>query len=228
MFFAWGYIVSEKGQAGTRRLAFFIYTGWKVKNKEEKTMRKGFCVWLTGLPCSGKTTIALELMAMLNTRGRKVTLLDGDVVRPWLSRELGFSKSDRTMNITRVGHIAELLTAHGAAVVCSLVSPYREAREEVRNMMGRMFVEVWVDTDAGTCEARDVKGMWKEARNGRRPNFTGLDDPYEPPAVPELTICTMNETPRQSAERIFRHLASGGYVEARAERRQQHEPVGAL
>ena len=90
-------------------------------------MQKGFCVWLTGLPCSGKTTIAMELISMLTSRGRKVTLLDGDIVRPWLSRELGFSKSDRAMNITRVGHIAELLTSHGAAVICSLVSPYREA-----------------------------------------------------------------------------------------------------
>jgi adenylyl-sulfate kinase len=191
-------------------------------------MQKGFCVWLTGLPCSGKTTIAVELISMLSKRGRQVTLLDGDAVRPWLSRELGFSKSDRAMNITRVGHIAELLTFHGAAVICSLVSPYREAREQVRNMIGRNFVEVWVSTDANICENRDVKGMWKEARNGRRPNFTGLDDPYEPPAVPEITIDTIHETPRMSAERIFRYLASYGHLDDAMAERRQHGPVATL
>ena len=191
-------------------------------------MQKGFCVWLTGLPCSGKTTIATELISMLSNRGRKVTLLDGDVVRPWLSKELGFSKSDRAMNITRVGHIAELLTSHGAAVLCSLVSPYREAREQVRTMIGLDFIEVWVRTDAGTCESRDVKGMWKEARCGKRPNFTGLDDPYEPPTDAEIKIDTVNETPRQSADRIFRYLSSCGYLDAVAERRQHHGPVATL
>jgi sulfate adenylyltransferase len=190
-------------------------------------MQKGFCVWLTGLPCSGKTTIALELISILRGRGRKVTLLDGDVVRPWLSKELGFSKSDRAANITRVGHIAELLTSHGAAVICSLVSPYRKAREEVRSMIGRDFVEVWVSTEANICESRDVKGMWKEARNGRRPNFTGLDDPYEPPVGPEITIDTVRETPLQSAERIWGYLSSCGYLDVPAERRQ-HGPVAAL
>jgi adenylyl-sulfate kinase len=191
-------------------------------------MRKGFCVWLTGLPCSGKTTIAVELTGMLSSIGRRVTLLDGDAVRPWLSKELGFSRSDRAANITRVGHIAEMLTSHGAAVICSLVSPYREARDQVRTMIGRDFVEVWVRTDADTCERRDVKGMWKEARRGKRPNFTGLDDPYEPPASAEIDIDTIHETPRQSAERIFGYLASCGHLDALTERRLQHGAVAAL
>ncbi len=95
-------------------------------------------------------------------------------------------------------------------------------------MIGRDFVEVWVNTDASTCENRDVKGMWKEARNGRRPNFTGLDDPYEPPVIPEITIDTVHETPRQSAERIFNHLSSRGYLDVFVERRKQHGAVATV
>lgn len=192
-------------------------------------MQKGFCVWLTGLPCSGKTTIARELISMLGLKDRRATLLDGDLVRPWLSKELGFSKDDRSANITRVGHIAEMLAQHGAAVICSLVSPYREAREQVRKMIGEDFVEVWVCTDPKTCAVRDVKGMWQEALNGKRPNFTGFDDPYEPPARAEIIIDTVNETAQQSAQRIFDYLLSGGYLDSRtSERRPQHDSVAAF
>lgn len=191
-------------------------------------MQKGFCVWLTGLPCSGKTTIAEELIKMLDKLGRRVTLLDGDLVRPWLSKELGFSKDDRTANITRVGHIAQMLASHGAAVICSLVSPYREAREQVRNMVGKDFVEVWVCADPATCATRDVKGMWKEAKSGKRPNFTGLDDPYEPPARAEIIIDTSNETPKQSAQHVLDHLLSSGYLDRAPERSQKHEAMATI
>ncbi len=175
--------------------------------------KQGFCVWLTGLPCSGKSTIAEILSVMLQARGRKVTLLDGDVVRTHLSKGLGFSKEDRIANILRVGFVASEIVKHNGVVICALVSPYRSARNQVRNMMeeGR-FIEVFVDAPVEVCEQRDTKGLYKKAREGLIKGFTGVDDPYEPPEAPEVHIDTTKLTPEEGAKKILEYLIAEGFI----------------
>ncbi|WP_448588136.1 bifunctional sulfate adenylyltransferase/adenylylsulfate kinase [Thermocrinis sp.] len=168
---------------------------------------QGFCIWLTGLPCSGKSTIARMLKTALEVRGRKVTLLDGDVVRTYLSEGLGFSKEDRIKNILRVGFVASEIVKHDGVVICALVSPYKMAREQVRSMMEEgKFIEVYVNAPIEVCEVRDVKGMYKKAKEGLIKGFTGIDDPYEPPENPEIEIDTTKLSPNESVERILNYL----------------------
>ncbi len=175
--------------------------------------RQGFCLWLTGLPSAGKSTIAEIVATMLQARGKTVTLLDGDVVRTHLSKGLGFSKEDRITNVLRVGFVASEVVRHNGVAICALVSPYRSAREGVRNMMpeGR-FIEVFVDTPVEVCEARDVKGLYKKARMGLIRNFTGVDDPYEPPVDPEIHIRTTELSPEESARKILEYLVREGFL----------------
>lgn len=169
--------------------------------------KQGFCIWLTGLPCSGKSTIAEVLSVMLQARGKRVTLLDGDVVRTHLSKGLGFSEEDRITNILRVGFVASEIVKHNGVVICALVSPYRSARNQVRNMMEEgKFIEVFVDAPIEVCEVRDVKGMYRKAKEGLIKGFTGVDDPYEPPEAPEVHIDTAKLTPEESARRILEYL----------------------
>ncbi|AAC07134.1 sulfate adenylyltransferase [Aquifex aeolicus VF5] len=175
--------------------------------------KQGFCVWLTGLPCAGKSTIAEILATMLQARGRKVTLLDGDVVRTHLSRGLGFSKEDRITNILRVGFVASEIVKHNGVVICALVSPYRSARNQVRNMMEEgKFIEVFVDAPVEVCEERDVKGLYKKAKEGLIKGFTGVDDPYEPPVAPEVRVDTTKLTPEESALKILEFLKKEGFI----------------
>jgi len=175
--------------------------------------KQGFCVWLTGLPCSGKSTIAEILSVMLKARGRKVTLLDGDVVRTHLSKGLGFSKEDRITNILRVGFVASEIVKHNGVVICALVSPYRSARNQVRNMMEEgKFIEVFVDAPIEVCEERDVKGMYKKAKEGIIKGFTGVDDPYEYPESPEIHIDTTTLKPEESARKILEYLIKEGFI----------------
>ena len=175
--------------------------------------KQGFCIWLTGLPCSGKSTIAEILSVMLQARGRKVTLLDGDVVRTHLSKGLGFSKEDRVTNILRVGFVASEIVKHNGVVICALVSPYRSARNQVRSMMEEgKFIEVFVDAPIEVCESRDVKGMYRKAKEGLIKGFTGVDDPYEPPEAPEVRIDTTKLTPEESAKKIIEHLIMEGFI----------------
>ena len=175
--------------------------------------RQGFCVWLTGLPCSGKSTIANILKIMLEEKGRKVTLLDGDVVRTHLSQGLGFSKEDRIKNILRVGFVASEIVKHDGVVIVALVSPYKMAREEVRSMLPEgKFIEVFVDAPVEVCEQRDVKGLYKKARQGLIKGFTGIDDPYEPPDNPEVHIDTTKLSPEESAEKILEFLRKEGFI----------------
>jgi len=175
--------------------------------------RQGFCIWLTGLPCSGKSTVAEILSVMLQARGRKVTLLDGDVVRTHLSKGLGFSREDRITNILRVGFVASEIVKHNGVVICALVSPYRSARNQVRNMMEEgKFIEVFVDAPVEVCEARDVKGMYRKAKAGLIKGFTGVDDPYEPPEAPEVHIDTSKLSPEKSARKILEFLAKEGFI----------------
>jgi len=159
--------------------------------------QQGFCVWFTGLSGAGKSTIAEVLTEMLAERGRQVTVLDGDVVRTHLSKGLGFSKEDRDINILRIGYVASEIVRHNGAVICAAVSPYRAARNEVRNMVGRdRLVMVFVDTPIEVCEQRDVKGMYAKARSGEIKGFTGIDDPYESPVDPDIVLDTTTCWPR--------------------------------
>ena len=172
----------------------------------------GACVWFTGLSGAGKTTTAEILAALLREHGRHVTLLDGDVVRMHLSKGLGFSKEDRDTNIRRIGFVAREIVAHDGIVVCATVSPYRATRDEVRQMVGPDFVEVYVDTPLDECERRDTKGLYASARRGEIAGLTGIDDPYEPPVAPEIVLSTLDHSPRSNAERVFELLRERGVV----------------
>lgn len=177
--------------------------------------RQGFCVWFTGLSGAGKSTIAAILNVLLLERGRTPTVLDGDVVRTHLSKGLGFSREDRDTNILRIGFVASAVVKAGGAVICAAVSPYRAARNECRAMIGSdQFIEVFVNTPLEVCEQRDVKGLYAKARRGEIRGFTGIDDPYEPPVNPELTLSTIDVTPEENARKIIRYLEEKGFLEA--------------
>ncbi len=177
-----------------------------------KRLKRGFTVWFTGLPSAGKSTLAQILAVELRNRGHGVEVLDGDVVRQHLCKGLGFSKEGRDENIRRIGFVCGLLTKHGATAIAAAISPYRAIRDEVRASIGN-FVEVYVKTSVEACIARDVKGLYKKALAGEIKGFTGVDDPYEPPLMPEITIETELEKPHVSAARILRRLEELGYVE---------------
>ncbi len=175
--------------------------------------RQGVCLWFTGLSGAGKSTTADVLTVLLLEHGRQVTVLDGDVVRTHLSKGLGFSKEDRDINIRRIGFVAAEIVRHGGIAICAAVSPYRATREDVRALVGKeRFVEIFVDTPLSVCEDRDVKGMYAKARRGEIQGFTGIDDPYEPPVNPEITLDTVAFSPEENARRILEYLASHGYV----------------
>jgi adenylylsulfate kinase len=174
---------------------------------------KGFTVWFTGLSGAGKSTIAEMLYHEFQARGLKTEILDGDVVRQNLSKGLGFSKEDRDTNILRIGFVAELLTRNGVATICCPISPYKETRDRVREMVGD-FVEVYVHaTIEELAEHRDPKGLYKKALAGEITGFTGVDDPYERPQDPELVLDTMVETPEESLQRTLSKLKELGYLE---------------
>lgn len=175
--------------------------------------RQGFCLWFTGLSGAGKTTTAEILTVLLLEYGRQMTVLDGDVVRTHLSKGLGFSKEDRDTNIRRIGFVAAEIVRHGGAVIGAAVSPYRATRNEVRAMVGsERFIEIFVDTPLEVCEARDIKGMYAKARRGEIKDFTGIDDPYEPPLTPEITLDTVQQSPEANAHRILDYLTQHGFV----------------
>lgn len=172
---------------------------------------QGFTVWFTGLSGSGKTVLAMRLEEVLRERGLKVERLDGDIVRKSLTRDLGFSKEDRNMNIERVTFVAKLLTRNGVAALCSFISPYRERRAKSRAEIGN-FVEVYCKSSLDALVERDVKGLYKKALAGEIQNFTGVSDPYEEPENPEATVETDKETIEQSLARIVQKLEDLGYV----------------
>jgi adenylyl-sulfate kinase len=165
----------------------------------------GFVLWLTGLSGAGKTTIAVALEQELLRRGVKVERLDGDTVRQGLARDLGFSKADRDKNIERVTFVAKLLSRNDVGVIASFISPYREAREKARQETTN-FIEVFVDAPLATCAARDVKGLYAKAFAGELKDFTGVDDPYEAPEHPEITVHTDVETLEESASKVLTYL----------------------
>ncbi len=175
--------------------------------------QKGCCVWFTGLPCSGKTTVADLVAEELKKRNLRVERLDGDIVRQSLTRDLGFSKEDRDKNIERVTFVAKLLSRNGVAVLVTFVSPYRKARNKAREECTN-FVEVFVDTPVEECEKRDVKGMYAKARAGEIKDFTGVDDPYEPPEHPELVLETVETTEEESCRQVLEKMEQLGLIPA--------------
>ncbi|KPL10012.1 adenylylsulfate kinase [candidate division TA06 bacterium SM1_40] len=174
-------------------------------------MAKGFTVWFTGLPCSGKTTVSQIVEKEIRATGRNVEVLDGDVVRTNLSKGLGFSKEDRDTNIKRIAFVCKLLTRNGAATIAAAISPYRAIRDHARMEIGN-FVEVYVRCPVEVCEQRDVKGMYKKARAGEIQGFTGIDDPYEEPLAPEVVVDTDKEAPGESAQKVMAKLRELGYL----------------
>ncbi len=179
--------------------------------KTESLLTRGVTIWFTGLPSSGKSTLARQLERQFRKWKIRTELLDGDVIRTNLSKGLGFSKEDRDINIKRVGFVCQLLTRQDVAAIVSVVSPYRQTRESVRRSIGN-FVEVYVKTSAAECERRDVKGLYKKARAGEIKGFTGVDDPYEEPLQPEVICETEKETPEQSLDKVIKTLERLGYL----------------
>jgi adenylylsulfate kinase len=172
---------------------------------------RGFTLWFTGLSGAGKTTIAEIVERELRERFGQVEVLDGDIVRTNLSKGLGFSREDRNVNVLRIGFVAELLTRNGVGVIVSAISPFKEARDQVRRRIID-FIEVFVDAPLEVCAERDVKGLYKKAFAGEIEQFTGVSDPYEPPVAPELHIKTDEEEPRESARRVILRLEELGYL----------------
>ncbi|CAN5715900.1 N/A [soil metagenome] len=184
-------------------------------------MTRGACLWFTGLSGSGKTTTADALVPHIEARGRTVTVLDGDVVRTHLSRGLGFSREDRDENVRRVGFVAAEIVRHGGLVVCSLVSPYRATRDEVRQMVDAAggagaFIEVFVDTPLEVVMQRDVKGLYAASQRGEVEKMTGVADPYEPPGAPDMHLPTVDRTVEQNVAIVIEQLEQRGLLGDRA------------
>ena len=170
-----------------------------------KKEQKAVVVWLTGLPCSGKTTLAKEIEAYLNKKNFPVQVLDGDVVRETICKDLGFSKEDRNKNIERVSYIAQMLSNNGINVISAFVSPYKEMRDFARKICNN-FIEVYVKCDVGECRSRDVKGMYKKAQKGEIKDFTGVQDPFEIPKNPEIIVDTKENSIDDSVQKILNFL----------------------
>lgn len=212
--------------SGTNIRENFLYRGkplpeWFTRRETAEILadsypprhRQGVCLWFTGLSGAGKSTTAEILTNLLTERGRRVTLLDGDVVRTHLSKGLGFSKADRDANVLRIGFVASEIVRHGGVAVCAAVSPYRATRNEVRNLVGgENFIEIFVDTPLDVCEQRDTKGMYVKARRGEIKDFTGIDDVYEIPDAAEITIETVVSSSFENALQIMSLLKQKGFL----------------
>jgi len=177
-------------------------------------MKRGFVVWFTGLPSSGKTAIARELEKMLREEGWRVELLDGDELRKKLDPEVGFSRHDREIHIRRVAYVSKLLARNEVAVLVCLVSPYREVRDYARKEIGD-FIEVWTKCSLETCIQRDPKGLYKKALAGEIKDMTGIQDPYEEPLNPELIVDTERGSPQEAARKVLRKLEELNYITVR-------------
>ncbi len=174
---------------------------------KDSYQERGFCVWLTGLSAAGKSTVAQALAKFVLDRGRQVTIFDGDVVRRHLSKGLGFSREDRDTNVRRIGFVASEIVRHNGIVICAAISPYQEARNDCRNMIGPdRFILAFVDTPITVCEQRDPKGLYGRARRGEITGFTGIDDPYEAPEDAEIVLTTTDCSPEENARKVTEYL----------------------
>jgi adenylyl-sulfate kinase len=185
---------------------------------------QGFTIWFTGLSGAGKSTLSEVIEQRLRARGRKVEVLDGDIVRTHLSKGLGFSREDRDTNIKRIAFVCSLLSRNGVVCISAAIAPYREARAWARQEIGD-FVEVYVKCPLDVCRQRDVKGLYKLVDEGKLKGFTGVDDPYEEPEHPELVIETDKETVEESISRILAKLEELGYLEAEAMHEEETKVV---
>ncbi len=192
------------------------HQGVVTKDEREKLMGHRSCtLWMTGLPASGKSTLAVALEKVLWERGLHAYVLDGDNIRHGLNRDLGFSPDDRVENIRRIGEVAKLFTDAGVLNVTAFISPYRADRDRVRELMKEGdFIEVYVSCSVEECEKRDPKGHYKKARAGEIKEFTGISAPYEPPTKPELTVATDRHSQEECLEQILAYLESKGYIPA--------------
>jgi adenylylsulfate kinase len=186
----------------TRRAGIEAETsGTDLRHWSDDWQEKGLTVWFTGLSGSGKTTICQSVFTELSARAVKVEKLDAELLRKQFNTDLGFSKPDRDENVRRLGFAAHLLTRNGIVVLVSAISPYRATRQEVRRAIGR-FLEVHVNAPLSVCEQRDPKGLYRRARAGEIHNFTGIDDPYEPPLSPEVRCDTDRESLSESTNKV--------------------------
>lgn len=181
-------------------------------DRERLLGQRGAVVWFTGLSGSGKSTVAHALQERLHGSGRLVYVLDGDNVRHGLCADLGFSATDRSENIRRIGHVAALFADAGILVLTSFISPYRADRQQVRDIVGTDFVEVFVDAPLEVCEQRDPKGLYKKARAGQLPDFTGISAPYEAPLAAEIHLRTADLTLSQCVAAVHDQLAARGLL----------------
>ena len=190
------------------------HDGTVSRDDRQRLLRqRGVTLWFTGLSGAGKSTIACLVEQMLLDRGRLAYRLDGDNVRHGLNKNLGFSAEDRAENIRRIGEVARLFTDAGIIVLASFVSPYRRDRDAVRSLMpAGDFVEVYINVSLVGAEKRDPKGLYKKARAGEIKNFTGIDDPYEPPEKAEIVLETENLSPPEAAGRVLEYLETNGYL----------------
>ncbi|RKY62948.1 MAG: adenylyl-sulfate kinase [Candidatus Latescibacterota bacterium] len=180
---------------------------------EQLLRQRGVVLWFTGLPGSGKSTIANEVAHMLHRRGHLTYVLDGDNVRHGLNKDLGFSPEDREENIRRIGEVANLFADAGVITMTAFISPYRRDRERVRRLLGDgRFIEIYVNCPLEVCERRDPKGMYAKARRGEIPEFTGISAPYEPPENPEIELRTDSMSVEECAEKVVEYLEREGII----------------
>lgn len=174
-------------------------------------MNNGFTLWFTGLPCSGKSTLAEAIEERFRQRGTRVELLDGDIIRTNLSKGLGFSREDRDTNIRRVGFVCDLLSRNGVVAIAACISPYRAVRDELRGQIAN-FVEIYTRCPLEVCIERDVKGMYARALRGEMKGFTGIDDPYEEPLNPDIVVDTDRRTLDECLDDVFEALVRLGHL----------------
>jgi adenylyl-sulfate kinase len=204
--------MTEPGDIGSPNI---VWQTGRVGRSERPS--RGGTIWFTGFSGSGKSTIAAAAEAALIAAGRPAYLLDGDNVRHGLNGDLGFSAEDRTENVRRIAHVAQLMADAGIVVLVPVISPYRAGRQWARDIHAAAdlpFVEVFVDAPIETCMERDVKGLYAKAAAGEIPQFTGVSDPYEPPESPEIHIRTDEETPETSVASLLLYLETNGWMAA--------------